>query len=188
MTSNLRDKLLLFQTRTQKNPEAFGKIYDAYVSRIYRFIYFKVSSVQEAEDLTSETFLKLWQYLQDGKPVRHLGALTYQVARNLVTDYYRSKPQRIAASTEEIVSGEQVGAQVHADIAITDRSFEKTVATAAIERALRLLKDEYREVVILRYLDELAPREIATVLGKSSGATRVLIHRALEALRTVLKD
>lgn len=178
MSNNLRDKLLIFQTRVKRDPEAFGKIYDAYVSRIYRFIYYKVPSVQEAEDLTSESFLRLWKYVQEGKPVKHLGALLYQISRNLVTDYYRSRPERLTSAVED--ESQEPSAYPH--------GIEQIIERTNIERSLRLLKDEYREVIILRYLDELQPREIATVLGKSAGATRVTIHRALEALRSVVNN
>ena len=101
MQNTLRDKLLLYRVKSRKDPEAFGKIYDVYASRIYRFLYFKVPSVEEAQDLTSDTFLRLWQYLQEGKPVKNLGALTYQIARNLAIDYYRSRAERTQPPAEE---------------------------------------------------------------------------------------
>lgn len=180
MQNTLRDKLLLFQVRTRKDPEAFGKIYDTYASRIYRFLYFKVPSVEEAQDLTSETFLRLWQYLQGGKPVKHLGALSYQIARNLTVDYYRARGDKASALAE---------AELH-DIADSKGLAVLTsqLEVGAILKALKLLKDEYREVIILRYVDELSPSEIATVLGKSNGNVRVMIHRAVEALRVVMRS
>lgn len=180
MQNTLRDKLLLFKVRNRKDPEAFGKIYDAYASRIYRFLYFKVPTVEEAQDLTSETFLRLWQYLQEGKPVKNLGALAYQIARNLAIDFYRARADRATASADVPLE----------DIADSRglRAIESQLEIGTILRALRLLKDEYREAIILRYVDELSPAEIATVLGKSNGNVRVIIHRAVESLRMVLKD
>lgn len=171
---------MLYQARVRRDPEAFGKIYDAYVSRIYRFIYFKMQSKEEAEDLTSETFARLWKYLQEGKPVKHLGALTYQIARNLVSDHYRGQTDRMILSTDAIREEEATEPNAAA-------AFDTSIDAATLERSLRLLKDEYREALVLRYLDELSPKEIAVILGKNSGATRVLIHRALQALRVVMR-
>lgn len=181
MSNSIKDKLLLFRIRVQHDSDAFGKIYDTYVNRIHRFIYFKVSSAEEAEDLTAETFLRLWTYLQEGKPVKYLSALTYQIARNLVTDYYRTKPERLTLSVDEQLPeavGEVTG----------EERIDRIIQTEQVERALRLLKDEYREILIMRYLDELSPREIAATIGKAPGATRVMLHRALQALKSVADE
>lgn len=187
MSNSFRDTFLLFQARIQKDPEAFGKLYDAYVNRIYRFIYFKVPSREEAEDISTETFIRLWKYIQDGKPVAHVGALLYQIARNLVTDFYRLKPERLTALGEE-TWGEAAEDRRGAEPTARDARLDALGELTAIERALRHLKDEYREVIIMRYLDELSPKEISTILGKSPGTTRVLIHRALESLRSVMGE
>lgn len=180
MGNALRDKLLLFHIRTKRDPEAFGRIYDAYLPQIYRFIYFKVPSEEEAQDLSADTFAKLWQYLSDGKPVQNLQALVYQIARNLVMDYYRARPDRLTTLGEEVL---RVPADDYRGLLAVERGLE----VSAILRALRLLKDEYREAIILRYVDELSPKEIARVLGKNEGNARVLIHRALASLKAVLE-
>lgn len=183
MSSRLKEKFLLFRIRAKKDPEAFGEIYDAYVDPIYRFIYFKVSSAEQAEDLTSETFLKAWQYLKEKRDVPHLQALLYSVARTVVIDYYRA-----AAAERGDVPLDETQAS-----ALTDDTSEKLLrdvetkfdTTQVIEK-LRRLKDEYREVIVMKYLDELNTREIASVLGKSSANVRVLLHRATKALQDVI--
>lgn len=180
MGNTLRDKLLLFQIRTRRDPEAFGKIYDAYLPQIYRFVYFKVPSEEEAQDLSAETFVKLWNYLAEGKAVANLQALIYQIARNLVMDYYRSKPDRLMSLSEEVM-------QLPADEYKGLMAIERGLDVGAVLKALRLLKDEYREAIILRYIDELSTGEIARVLGKNEGNARVLVHRALAALKSVLE-
>ncbi|TAL19765.1 RNA polymerase sigma factor [Patescibacteria group bacterium] len=176
---SLREKLLLYRIRVKRDAGAFGRLYDAYVQRIYRFIFFKVPSAEEAQDLTSETFLKLWQHLEQGKPVRNFNALTYGIARNLVADYYRSQGKKpVAELDEETLS-------VLPDVKALAK-LEKTAELSQVLSALKLLKDEYREALIMRYLDGLTPTEIAPVLGKSSGAVRVILHRSLETLRALL--
>lgn len=179
MSNSLREKLLLFRIRLQKDPEAFGKLYDLYVSRIYRFVYFKVPSVEDAQDITSETFLKFWNQVQEGASVTHVGAYLYRIARNLVADHYRTNQERVSLDAEPEM--ERLLADAKGLVRIED-----TFDLGKVLKALRLLKDEYREAIILRYVDELTTTEISEALGKSPGNVRVLLHRALETLRTIV--
>src|SRR3989338_645253 len=89
--NSIQEKLLLFKLRVGHDPEAYGKLYDLYVSRIYRFIYFKIPTAEEAQDITSEVFLKLWEYIREGKAVRSVGPLLFQIARNAIVDFYRKR-------------------------------------------------------------------------------------------------
>src|SRR3989344_5484924 len=151
----IQEKLLLLKVR-KKDPDAFGQIYDLYVTSIYRFIYFKVANRADAEDLTSEVFLKIWQYLIDCEDeIDNLRALIYKFGRNLVIDFYRQRAKRELIGNEEIV--------------------------------LAGVKDVYREVLVLRYIEELSISEMAKILEKSKGSVRVLLHRALKIVREVVK-
>lgn len=175
--SKLSQKLLLLKLKT-KDPEAYGHFYDLYVTKIYRFIFFKVSSHEEAEDLTAETFLKIWEYLFENKKVDNLNAFTYQVARNIVIDFYRKKAQQ-----QLIKDPEEVLEKIVDPTPPIDKRLELTADWEEMESCLRQLKDEYREVIILKYIDQLSISEIAKVLNKSNGNVRVLAHRALNTLR-----
>ena len=178
MRSRLKEQFLLFRIRAQKDPNAFGEIYDEYVKRIYRFIYFKVPSAEQAEDLTSEAFLKAWHYLKEKKEVSNLQALLYSVARTVVIDYYRATAnERGNVTLDE-------GAANMADAASDRllREVETKFDTTLVLEKLRNLKDEYREVVIMKFLDEMTTHEIAAVLGKSASNVRVILHRATKAL------
>jgi len=179
--TKLSEKLLLLKLKS-KDPEVFGQFYDLYAERIHRFIYFKVSSREEAEDLTAETFLKIWEHIFGNKKIDHLNAFTYQVARNLVIDWYRKRAQAkvVTAPEEELVNIPDTRQSV-------DEKLSIDLDVAAMEKYLRQLKDEYQEVIILRYIDELSVGEIAKILGKSSGAVRVLSHRALTAIKELIK-
>ena len=184
MRSLLKEKFLLFRIRAKKDPDAFGLVYDAYVKQIYRFIYFKVSSAEQAEDLTSETFLKAWQYLKEKREVPHLQALFYSIARSVVIDYYRrSACERgdVPADDERLSEASEVGSEkLLRDV---ETKFDMTLV---IEK-LRGLKDEYREVVVMKYLDELTTGEIADALGKSKANVRVILHRATKALSDIIE-
>ncbi len=169
-----------------KKKEIFINAYDEHFDKIYRFIYFKVGNTEEAQDLTSATFLKAWNHIKNNKVRKKtLRALIYKIARNTVIDFYRSKS-----------AGGQNGAAIDTldrAINIADekqdliRETELASDMSLVEKRLTELKDEYREIIILRYTEELSIGEIAKILDKSKGNVRVLAYRALKALRDVME-
>jgi len=158
----------------------FSKIYDKYIEKIYRFVFLKVNSPEVAEDLTSETFLKGWQTfrIQNSKfRIQNPPAFLYQIARNLVIDYYRQKGRAQVVSADYRIIDPRINLEEKANLS---SDFEQ------VRRALTNLKEDYQDVIIYRYLDELSVPEIAKIMGKSEGTIRVLLHRALAALRNEL--
>jgi len=157
----------------------FSQIYDRYIDKIYRFIFLKVNSQEIAQDLTSETFLRGWKSFKNGNKIENPQAFLYKIARNLVTDHYREKGKA------KIISAEYVK--------ITDPRTnleEKALLNSDlnnIKTALTNLKEDYQNVIIWRYLDDLPIPEIAKIMDKSETATRVQLHRALKALKNELK-
>lgn len=179
MSSILKEKFLLFRIRAKNDPAAFGEIYDLYVKQVYRFIYFKVSSAEQAEDLTSETFLKAWQYLKEKREVPHLRALLYSIARSVVIDHYRRTAcERCNVAAEDERGNELTEVASEKFLRDVENKFD---ATRVMEK-LHFLKDEYREVVVMKFLDQMTTGEIADALGKSASNVRVLLHRATKAL------
>ncbi len=162
--------------------EAFGRLYDLYVKPIYRFVYLKVNSREEAEDLTSETFLKAWDYIskpENSQKIRNAKAFFYQVASNLVIDFYRKKaflPVSLASLGEnsEIKDEKEL---IGADKLIREAEIGE------LKRAFQNIPPNYSDTIIWYYLEDLKISEIAEVLKKSEGTVRVLIHRALKALK-----
>jgi RNA polymerase sigma-70 factor, ECF subfamily len=178
-----KEKLLLIRLK-KKDPNAYAEVYDLYVTPIYRFIYFKVATQQDAEDLTSEVFLKIWQYITEtDHDIDNLRALLYRTARNLVIDSYRRKATRDLVQDIEIL--ENIRDEKQQTLLL---HIETVVDMRNMERVLRKMKDEYREVLILRYIDELSIAEIANVLEKTKGSVRVLIHRALKVARDLAEQ
>ena len=185
MQSRLKEKFLLFRIRAKKDSDAFGELCDMYVRRIYRFVYFKVPSAEVAEDLTSETFLKAWRYLLQKRDVPHLQALLYSVARSVVVDWYRSSAnERGDVSLDEAITSELPGTGSEQLLRAIETDFD---LTRVLEK-VRGLKDEYREVLTMKYFDELSHREIASALGKSASHVRVIAHRAVKALSDALES
>lgn len=178
----LNDKILYLRLQ-DKDKEAFVKAYDLYLDSIYRFIFFKVGSKEEAEDLTSSVFLKTWDYIQTNKlkEFKTLKALLYKVARNTVIDYYRKQNQRQEISLDQGEDAIDVIDEKANLVSEVELSFD----FKSLEEKLNELKDEYREIILLKYVDELSIAEIASVLNKSQGNVRVQIFRAVNALKKI---
>jgi len=185
LVKKFKEKKALEQLKN-RDREAFIKVYDENVNDIHRFIYFKVGNHEEANDLTSMVFLKTWNYIQNDKleSSKTLRALLYKIARNIVIDHYREKGGKKAVSLDdednriEIVDEKQ---DLSGDL-------EDKVNMELIQEKLPLLKEEYREVVIMRFINDLSLEEISDINGKSRGNNRVLIHRALNALKKLVEE
>ena len=182
---NIKEKIL-FSRLKSKDKQAFVRAYDLYINQIYRFVYFKVGSKEEAEDLTSAVFLKTWNYVQSGNAINYktLRSLIYKIARNAVIDHYRKTSDQKNISIDSPIS--------EADLIDNNQDLKKQAEIASdmelVEVKLTKLKDEYREVVVLRFINELSIAEIADVLDKSKGNVRVLVYRALKALREIVNN
>ena len=170
----------------KKDRDIFIKAYDRYVDEIYRFIYFKISNAEEAQDITSAVFLKAWNSLRDDNRLQEktLAAYFYRIARNSVIDHYRkNKP---VSSIEE---GEEENFKYFKD---ESQDIEKDVVLKSemenVYKMIDRLKDEYKEIVILKYINELSLKEISNITGKSRNNVRVITHRALKALRELIEE
>lgn len=183
--SNLLDQYLLFRVRTRRDPEAFTKLYDRYVSAIYRFVFLKVPTKETAEDITSETFLKCWQAVLQQKEVWHVRALLYRIARNLIADVYR-KAGPVESLDASVTFLEEV-TSTHSERDISDkkrgqRQIEAQTDVHLVLEAVKRLKEDYQDVVTLRLIDDLPFDDIARILEKKPGAVRVIFHRAMKKL------
>ena len=165
------------------SPFYFRKIYKTYIRQIYRFIYVKVGSQQLAEDLTSEVFLRFWKNIQKNNPtkIENPRAFLYKTARNLVIDHYRTYSQKKEIPIEEIKEIKDVSESL-------ERQESLFSDLEIVQRAIRQLKEEHQDVILWYYLDDLSVKEIAKILGKSENAIRVMIHRAMEKLKELLKE
>ena len=153
----------------------FSKIYDENVAKIYRFVYLKVNSQDTAEDLCSETFVKAWQVFKSNKTIENPQAFLYQIARNLVIDYYREKGRTQIVSPEAV---EIVDPTVNLEqVAFVNLEMDN------VKTALAGLRNDYQEMIVWHYVNEYSVPEISLMMGKSEGAVRVQLHRALKALK-----
>jgi RNA polymerase sigma-70 factor, ECF subfamily len=180
--NRIREKILLYRIRTSQDAEAYAELYDHYVEKIYRFIYLKVSHQGDAEDLTSDVFLKVWKYLtrSEGVQARHFSGLLYKIARNSVVDHYRNRAKTQEKGLEEI---EMIASQQ----SVEKDTWNKIDAEYLINQ-LASLKQEYQEIVLLRYTEGLSISEIAEIVGKKQTNVRVTLHRAMKLLKQRVHD
>lgn len=159
--------------------EIFFEAYDLYADAIYRHCFFRVYSKERAEELVQDTFLKTWEYLEQGKSVENIRAFLYRVANNLVIDHSRKKKEQ---SVEAMIATDE-----HWEPAYDERGkIEIRVLFRDVAGIMEQLQPEDKEVIMMRYLDELEPREIADLLAITPNAASVRLNRALERLRNLL--
>lgn len=156
--------------------DEFLKAYDEYSNAIFRHCYFRIGERELAKDLMQETFMRTWQYLTQKKYPENIRAFIYRVANNLIIDEVRKK--RAFSLEEKIEHGFAPSAP--------DENIKDNIDGKSLFILLEKLDREYREVVVMRYIDDLSPREIAELLGVSANVISVRINRALQKLRTFL--
>lgn len=165
---------VLIQEAKLGDKEAFGRLYQTYVDKIYRFVFFRVGQRKEvAEDLVSDVFLKAWERLETFKE-GSFQAWLYMIARNRVIDYYRSaRPRGVLDETIR-------------DDANTEEEVLKGLEIEQVKDALSQLTEEQREVIVLKFIEDVSHNEIATILGKRPDAVRALSSRAIKELRLIM--
>ncbi len=162
--------------------EAFGKIYDQYSQPLFRFIRPRVQGKQQAEDLLQEVFIKAWRGLPTYKPQGgNFSSWLYRIALNAVTDHYRKIGR--SAQTVEIMENMDFATSENHEAAL-DIGLDALKA----RELLKQLPEKHRIVLELRYLSDLTIREIAGALGKSELAVRVLQHRAIKKMRSLINQ
>ena len=160
--------------------EAFGLLYERYVDLVYRYIYVRVGSRHLAEDLTSETFVRALRRIDSFSwQGRDIAAWFVTIARNLITDHAKSARFRLEVSTADMLDADRRVEAPEAEV------LQHLRDTRLLE-AVRDLKPEQAECVVLRFLQGLSLAETAAVIGKSEGAVKQLQLRAVRALHRAL--
>jgi RNA polymerase sigma-70 factor, ECF subfamily len=176
----LENENKLIKQAQKGQAEPFGLLYDHYCPRIYRFVFLKTSDKEKSEDLTHEVFLSAWQnignYNDRGYP---FSSWLYQIARNRVIDHYRTR--------KEITPIDSVDEAVLKVAPAWDNILDRRMELERVKKAIALLNEDQQTIIILRYIEEMTPAEIADVLNKSEGAVRLMQHRSINKLREILE-
>lgn len=158
--------------------EAFGSIYDLYADRIYRHVYYRISNVEEAKDLTQEVFLRAWQGLPKYKKTKTpFLAWLFTISHNRVIDYYRTKKDYTYLDNEMIIEARGKS---------PDELAEEKFTQQEIRKAILQLPEDQQQVILMSFIEGFEYGEIAAALNKSEGNIRVIVHRALKKMREIL--
>lgn len=172
----------LVELAQKGDTEAFGQLYDHYLSTVYRYVYYRVGTHAVTEDLTSETFLRALRSLHSFRwQGRDFGAWLVTIARNLITDHFKSGRFRLEVATGEVLD----------DDSVSDGPEDEVLASLTNEAligALKQLRSDQQECLVLRFLNGLSVAETAGVIGKSEGAVKQLQLRAVRNLAKLLPD
>ncbi len=155
-------------------PGEFGLLYDAYVKKIYSFIYYKVQNKEAAEDLTSETFLKALDKINSFDPQKgKFSSWLYRIARNAVIDHFRvRKPHFPIENAWNLKDNTNIQADME-----TKEKIEK------VKIYMQNLNEDQREIITLRVWQELSYKEISEILGKSEAGCKMMFFRAISGIR-----
>lgn len=158
---------------------AFGELYDALLGRVYRFVFFRVSTREDAEDITEQIFVrvfeKIGEYHERGVPFE---AWVFRISRNMIIDYYRAHA-RTSASLDEAREMEDKRPSPE-EATVTALTYDD------VRQAMKKLPDAYQEIIILKFIEERDNDEISEILEKPVDQIRVLQSRALARLKQLV--
>lgn len=157
--------------------DQFLQVYDTCSDAVFRHCYFRLNNRERARDLMQEAFMRSWTYLSNGNEVRNLRALVYRIANNLIVDEVRKKKEASLEAMEEEGFAPSVDGRDNVEFSIDAKEARHIVDQ---------LDAKYRDVIVMRYLDALSPKEIAEALNLTQTVVSVRIHRGLRKLKLLL--
>lgn len=177
---DLDDQTLARMAKTDR--EAFGVLYERYVTAIYRYVYYRVGSVEDAEDLTARVFARALKhvpgYSDRGVP---FSAWLYRIAHNVVANFHRDNSRHPSVPLDEVEtygSGE--------DVVDHDQRIDGERQRERLLRAIRMLPEERQHLVVLKFVEQMQNEEIGQIMNRSEGAIKSLYHRTLLQLRAIM--
>lgn len=168
------------RVQNQPSPSSSGEFlraYDAYADELFRHCYFRTSDREHGMDIMQETFLRTWEYIAKGGTIRHMRGFLYRTAHNLIIN---------AAMKKTTVSLEQLREEGFDPGDERVRPPGAAIDEKLVVALLKRLEPEDRDLLVMRYIDELAPAEIAEITGLSANVISVRLHRAVKKLRSFL--
>ena len=160
-----------------ENPAAFGRLYDRFVQRIYRYVYSRVGNAHEAEDITSQTFIAAYESLRRYRERGQFLAWLFRIARSKINDHFRRSRREVGLdAAERIVEvDDALGALIQNEELIR------------LQALIKKINDDERELIRLRYVADLSFVEMAELLGKREDAVKKSVYRLLERLKGLME-
>ena len=169
----------LAKRASEHDPAAFAQLYNAYVEKIYKYVYYKVGNAPDAEDLTEQVFLKAWEaigrYTWCGYP---FSSWLYKLAHNLVVDHYRTRREALPLNDILSTSDEPV--------VDPEAALNLSLDAEELQEAIAQLTEEQRQVVSLKFIEGYDNAEVARMMETSEGTVAVTLHRTRTRLQKEL--
>ena len=167
----------------QRLDRDFTELYRAHLRDVYSYAYYRIGNHHDAEDITEQTFVQAYRHFEraqresNGRPLR---PWLIRIAHNLAANYYRDRSRKPQTNLDD--------AAILSAPLDTERVVEEREEVKEVLEGVSKLPDDRREALIMRFALDMDNREIARALGRSEGATKVLIHRAIKQLEEALKE
>lgn len=166
----------------QGDNDAFGVLYERYVTRIYNYIYYRTGNVYDAEDLTGRVFIRALRHIRN---YNHRGlpfsAWLYRIAHNLVANWHRDNSRRKEIPLDEGLQSTHSGG-------FPEHELMRVEEQDRLLKVIRTLPAERQQLLILKFVDHLSNAEIGQVMGRTEGAIKSLYHRTLLSVRDDLSE
>lgn len=157
----------------------YSKAYDDFADAIFRHCYFRVFNRERARDITQETFIKVWGHIAKGNEIDNLRAFLYKTATNLIIDDSRKKRELSLDQLQDEGMEPQFDHQA---------KIESKIEATRVLKVLNQVEEKYRDVVVMRYIDDLKPEEIAEIIGETANNVSVRLNRGVAKTRELLKQ
>ena len=158
--------------------EQFLTAHDAYADALFRHCYFRIYDRELAKDLVQETFCRTWTYLSQGKEIENIRAFLYRILHNVIVDEIRRKKS---------LSLDQLMEESFAPKDESVPDLEQRLVVKDVVQKLKILDESYRNIVQMRFIDDLSLKEISSALGVSENVVSVRIHRGMKKLRQLIE-
>jgi len=161
----------------KEGKDAFGELYERYITKIYNYIYYRTGNAQDAEDLTAKVFYRAMSHIKNyedkGVPFQ---AWLYRIAHNLVANFHRDQGRRKIIPLDDYIAQ-----SLKSDA--PDKQAEANEEQEQLLAAIRRLPPERQELILLKFIEQKSNAEIGDMMGRTEGAVKSLYHRILIALR-----
>ena len=171
----------LVQSAKKGDPLSFGKLYDLFYTKIFRYVAYKVGNREDAEDITAEVFIRMLKSINSFSFQGHpFSSWLFRIARNMVVDYFRKNSRRKTAPLET------AGSIQETESLEIDYQLDLDIEMSNISESIKTLTDLQQEVISLRFAGGLSIKETASAIGRKENAVKALQHSAIKKLRLLV--
>jgi len=181
------DDLKIIESCLLGNTQAFSQLIDSYKNMVYNLSYRMSNNPQEAEDISQEAFLRAFESLAHFNPSYKFSTWLYQITLNIIRDRFKKKELNYVSLDTPVEKDDSELYHQPADFTLNpEQIIDKQEKAQAIQKAILFLPLKYREVIVLRHLQDLSYIEIANILKLPTGTVKVRLYRAREQLKKIL--